>query len=42
MEGKFELRKFVAPEFVFGSGARFLLGRYLKEFLSQKGPFSYR
>ncbi len=27
-----ELRKFVAPEFVFGSGARFLAGRYLMNF----------
>lgn len=36
MEGKFELRKFVTPEFVFGSGARFLLGRYLKNFSAKK------
>jgi alcohol dehydrogenase len=27
-----ELRKFVAPEFVFGRGARFLAGRYLMNF----------
>lgn len=27
-----ELRKFVAPEFVFGRGARFLAGRYLTNF----------
>ncbi len=36
MKGEFELRKFVAPEFVFGSGARFLLGRYLKNFAAKK------
>ena len=36
MDGEFELRKFVAPEFVFGSGARFLLGRYLKNFSAKK------
>ena len=36
MNGEFELRKFVAPEFVFGSGARFLLGRYLKNFEAKK------
>jgi alcohol dehydrogenase len=36
LDGKFELRKFVAPEFVFGSGARFLLGRYLKNFAAKK------
>jgi alcohol dehydrogenase len=27
-----ELRKFVAPEFVFGPGARFLVGRYARNF----------
>ncbi|WP_048190485.1 alcohol dehydrogenase-like regulatory protein ErcA [Methanobacterium sp. SMA-27] len=36
MDNEFELRKFVAPEFVFGSGARFLLGRYLKNFEANK------
>jgi alcohol dehydrogenase class IV len=36
LDGKFELRKFVAPEFVFGSQARFLLGRYLKNFAAKK------
>ncbi len=36
MDGEFELRKFVAPEFVFGSGARFLLERYLKNFSAKK------
>jgi alcohol dehydrogenase class IV len=36
LDGEFELRKFVAPEFVFGSGARFLLGRYLKNFAAKK------
>ena len=36
MDNEFELRKFVAPEFVFGSGARFLLGRYLKNFEAKK------
>ena len=36
MEGEFELRKFVAPEFVFGSGARKLLGRYLKNLAAKK------
>jgi len=36
LKDKFELRKFVAPEFVFGSGARFLLGRYLKNFSAKK------
>ncbi len=36
MDGEFELRKFVVPEFVFGSGARFLLGQYLKNFKSKK------
>jgi alcohol dehydrogenase len=32
-----ELRKFVAPEFVFGSGARFLAGRYCRNFGARKG-----
>ncbi|MCE5215087.1 MAG: iron-containing alcohol dehydrogenase [Methanobacterium sp.] len=31
-----ELRKFVAPEFIFGSGARFLVGRYAKNFGARK------
>lgn len=31
-----ELRKFVAPEFVFGSGARFLVGQYAKNFGARK------
>jgi alcohol dehydrogenase len=30
------LRKFVAPEFVFGSGALYLAGRYLKNFEASK------
>ena len=36
MDDEFELRKFVSPEFVFGSGARNLLGRYLKNFAAKK------
>lgn len=36
MDGEFELRKFVAPEFVFGSGARSLWGCYLKNFAAKK------
>ncbi len=36
MDDEFELRKFVAPEFVFGSGARNLLGRYLNNFAAKK------
>ncbi len=32
---QFELRKFVAPEFVIGSDARFLAGRYAKNFGAQ-------
>jgi alcohol dehydrogenase class IV len=36
LDNEFELRKFVAPEFVFGSSARFLLGRYLKNFEAKK------
>jgi len=31
-----ELRKFVAPEFIFGSGARLLVGRYAKNFGARK------
>ncbi len=31
-----ELRKFVAPEFIFGSGARVLVGRYAKNFGARK------
>ncbi len=31
-----ELRKFVAPEFVFGIGARYLVGRYAKNFGARK------
>lgn len=31
-----ELRKFVAPEFIFGSGARLLVGRYVKNFGGRK------
>jgi alcohol dehydrogenase class IV len=30
MAGEFELRKFVAPEYIFGVGARSLAGRYAK------------
>jgi alcohol dehydrogenase len=30
------LRKFVAPEFVFGSGARLLAGRYAKNLAAKK------
>jgi alcohol dehydrogenase len=36
LDGEFELRKFVAPEFVFGSGARSLWGCYLKNFAAKK------
>lgn len=32
----FELRKFVAPEFIFGLGARRLAGRYAKNFAARK------
>lgn len=32
----FELRKFVAPEFVFGMGARHLAGRYARNFRAKK------
>jgi len=31
-----ELRKFVAPEFVFGNGARFLVGQYARNFGARK------
>jgi alcohol dehydrogenase len=31
-----ELRKFVAPEFIFGVGARFMAGRYAKNFGARK------
>jgi alcohol dehydrogenase class IV len=34
-EEQFELRKFVAPEFVIGTDARFLAGRYAKNFGAQ-------
>jgi len=36
LDSEFELRKFVAPEFVFGLDARFLLGQYLKNFAAKK------
>lgn len=36
MEASFELRKFVAPEFVFGLDARLLVGRYLNNFAAKK------
>lgn len=36
MEERFELRKFVAPEFIFGFGARFLFERYLNNFSARK------
>lgn len=36
MEANFELRKFVAPEFVFGFNARLLVGRYLNNFAAKK------
>nr|WP_321349616.1 alcohol dehydrogenase-like regulatory protein ErcA [uncultured Methanoregula sp.] len=32
----FELRKFVAPEFIFGTGARHLAGRYANNFRAKK------
>lgn len=32
----FELRKFVAPEFVYGTDARFLVGRYSRNFGARK------
>ncbi len=34
--GSSELRKFVAPEFVFGDNARFLAGRYARNFGARK------
>jgi alcohol dehydrogenase class IV len=36
MDTTFELRKFVAPEFVFGMGARHLAGRYVRNFRAKK------
>jgi alcohol dehydrogenase class IV len=36
MDSVLELRKFVAPEFIFGSGARLLVGRYAKNFGARK------
>lgn len=36
MKNVLELRKFVAPEFIFGSGARLLVGRYAKNFGARK------
>jgi alcohol dehydrogenase class IV len=36
MAGSFELRKFVAPEFIFGVGARSLAGRYAKNMGGRK------
>lgn len=33
---KIELRKFVAPELIFGNGARFLAGRYARNFGARK------
>ncbi len=36
MEANFDLRKFVAPEFVFGLDARLLVGRYLNNFAAKK------
>lgn len=36
MKNVLELRKFVAPEFIFGSGARSLVGRYAKNFGARK------
>ncbi len=36
MESVLELRKFVAPEFIFGSGARLMVGRYAKNFGARK------
>src|SRR5512136_757517 len=35
-QGEFELRKFVAPEFIFGIDARNLAGRYAKNFGARK------
>jgi alcohol dehydrogenase len=36
MSEGFELRKFVAPEFIFGVGARHLVGRYAKNLGGRK------
>jgi alcohol dehydrogenase len=36
MPGEFELRKFVAPEYVFGVGARLLVGRYARNLGARK------
>ncbi len=36
MHNELELRKFVAPEFIFGLGARHLVGRYAKNFGARK------
>ncbi|MDP1552935.1 MAG: alcohol dehydrogenase-like regulatory protein ErcA [Methanobacteriaceae archaeon] len=36
MHSPLELRKFVAPEFVFGNGARFLANRYAKNLAAKK------
>jgi len=36
LEANFDLRKFVAPEFVFGLDARLLVGRYLNNFAAKK------
>jgi len=36
MQNEVELRKFVAPEFIFGLGARHLAGRYAKNFGARK------
>ncbi len=36
MKNVLELRKFVAPEFIFGRGARLLVGRYAKNFGARK------
>ncbi len=36
MSNEFELRKFVAPEFVFGRGARQLVGRYARNYSAHK------
>jgi len=36
MQGEFELRKFVAPEYVFGVGARNLVGRYARNLGGRK------
>jgi alcohol dehydrogenase class IV len=36
MQGEFELRKFVAPEYIFGVGARNLAGRYARNLGARK------